>query len=1487
MRNTKRKTWLRRLACGGLSAAMLFAALPTGFQAHAAADKAPILQSGKNYGGVQTDSLLSAAYTVDGGFVAMGYSMGASSDPEWTHSGSASNNDALLLKFDMDHKLQWAKAYGGTGVDVFNSVDVLKDGRIAALGRSSFTSSDSSIKGVSWYLLLINPNDPEDYVDYRIGGSAGDQGYGVAATSDGGFVVAGWTASEAGYLTHSEDLTTYSQPVQLWQGKNGTDESLPKRIAPKGSDSVVVKFDSKGQVQYTALHNYGVMEGKYNITSPSERLTDVTVDEHGNVYLVGYHSVSKSVQNAVVAKLNGSNGSLLWHRSAGRANDKMTTLASTELDKIKAEYNGVAVLKDGSVVVSGEADKDAASEEGWQVTGANDALWVHYSADGAVRGAQCVGTISYRTTDDIGSKHASVTAMPDGGFLFSGTAFGVMQEDDLIDAGYNWGNYGAQDGVMMKYSAANQLEWADNIGTRQGDWINSVLVRDDGELIVVGESNGKNGAPAWGNNGGIDGVIACSNLYPDAFTESVNTSADGAVVWADGTYSDYGDGHGGVDAIRVSATVEQGRIASLTGESLKETESYYSKAAKLYGTIVEKQSTDVDVITRATMSSNGILEATDKALGQAAAKHVDDLIAAIETADDKLAATQAAVEAYGELGTCSASKLTRLEQLQAAAQTYAVTLSSRADKYEGVKETHPEKGKNLRHNDTYFKLQNQYLKGINASALEKKGLNGEGVTIAVIDSGVTPAQQDLNYSQILDGWDYETNSAMSASALVDEDGHGTAVTGILTAKADNGMGTAGFFSKLKVVPLRVIPKKQLDDASSEKVAQAIMDAVDKYHVDVITTSLDVKDTTALSDAVQHAAAENVLITGASGNSSKEANNGSDPYVYPASYDEVISVGAVDLNQKVRASSQKNDKVFVTAPGEHIPVLDLSWNHRCKLADGTSYASPMVAALAVAAKQYAKDNNQEFTLEQFKTLLQSSSKDAGADGYDTSYGYGIIDCAAFVRALYNITTDYAVTLNQTELTLTQGESATLTAVVTPEDAENKAVLWSSSDEGVATVDETGLVSAVAPGTTTITAVCAADDTVSAECEVTVQAPAEPEPQPDPQPIEQDGVPSDGTWTAAAPCEGFGYSVQLSAVFENGALRELKDFLLVGNDDEDNEEFAEDAWKGMQSRLLNASGGKVDVVSGATHSSKAILAAYQDAREQAVQAKQAEEAERKKVKKVTISAKELTLTVGESATLSASVEPDTAENKNIVWESSDEGVVTVDESGTLTPVAAGQAVVKAVSQADESVFDACQVTVNEAQSEPEPEPEPEPGPVGKAQKQTISAKSLTKVLGDKAFPLKAKAKTGLSYESSDTKVVQIDKKGNVTIKGVGKAKITIQAQKTEQFQAAKKTVTITVNPKGTALKKVSGGKKKVDVTWNKNVAADGYQLQYAKDKAFKKGRKTVNIGKNSTVKTTVKKLKGKQKYFFRIRTFKKVGKTTYYSKWSGSKSTTAKK
>ena len=940
----------------------------------------PVFKSARNYGGDATDAFHDVAYTPDGGFVVMGYSFGESADPAWTHTGSGNNNDAILIKFDKDYKVQWSKAYGGDGVDVFNAIDVLKDGRIAAIGRSSFTSADESIKNVSWYLLLIDPDNPDNYTDYRIGGTAGDQGYGVAATSDGGFVAAGWSASKAGFITSSSNQADYSAPVQLWGEQD--------RIAPSGSDSVVIKFDSAGNVQYAVLHNYCVSENANNISSPSERLDAIAVDSADNIYLVGYDAVAKNAQNAVIAKLKGADGSLLWHRSAGRQDQ--TTAPENAAEYIKAEYSGVAVLKDDSVVVTGTSTGDATTEEGWKITGVKDTLVTRYSADGKFLFSDSFGTI-----DDNNSRPEGIIATPDGGYIVYGSQAGVMQEDALVSRGYDWGNYGGQDAILVKYGADNALAWSENYGSNMGDWINGVAIRANGEIIAVGESNGRNGVPAWGNNGGLDGVILCAGVLPDAYAGTGAAVSDGDVTWADGSYSATGDGFGGADSVEVTLVIENGKIASVTGESHGDSAAYYAAATELHDTIVERQSANVDAVSGATGSSNGIKDAASKALGQSAAAYVDNLVSAIETASDKAAATKSAADAYAELGTYSLSQLKNLTALQSAAGQYGVTLVSRADSGGGsIAETKPESVKGLSHNDPYYKLQNQYYKNVNAEAFEKGGLNGEGVKIAVIDSGLNPSHQDLDYSRVLEGYDYDNGAVMGKDSLTDNNGHGTAVTGILAAVADNEIGVAGLFDKLQVIPLKVTPvspSKDTDGASSKLVAQAIADAVDKYQADVITTSLDVKDTDELAQAVAYAASKGVIITGASGNSSTSDN---DPYVYPASYDDVISVGAVDASKKVRDNSQKNDKVFVAAPGENIAVLDLSMSGRCKLASGTSYASPMVAAMAVAAKQYKPD----ITPAQFKQLLQTSSVDAGAKGYDTSYGYGIVNYAAFLDAL---------------------------------------------------------------------------------------------------------------------------------------------------------------------------------------------------------------------------------------------------------------------------------------------------------------------------------------------------------------------------------------------------------------------------------------------------------------------------------------------------------
>lgn len=125
-----------------------------------------------------------------------------------------------------------------------------------------------------------------------------------------------------------------------------------------------------------------------------------------------------------------------------------------------------------------------------------------------------------------------------------------------------------------------------------------------------------------------------------------------------------------------------------------------------------------------------------------------------------------------------------------------------------------------------------------------------------------------------------------------------------------------------------------------------------------------------------------------------------------------------------------------------------------------------------------------------------------------------------------------------------------------------------------------------------------------------------------------------------------------------------------------------------------------------------------------------------------------------------------------------------------------------------------------------------------------------------------------------------------KNVGKYTVTI---KFKNHYAGTEKRTFTVNPKGTSLSKVTSPKKaQLKVTWKKQATqTTGYQVQYSTDKNFKKGNKTVTVkGAKTTAKTISKLTKGK-KYYVRVRTYKTVNKTNFYSGWSKSSSVTVKK
>lgn len=179
------------------------------------------------------------------------------------------------------------------------------------------------------------------------------------------------------------------------------------------------------------------------------------------------------------------------------------------------------------------------------------------------------------------------------------------------------------------------------------------------------------------------------------------------------------------------------------------------------------------------------------------------------------------------------------------------------------------------------------------------------------------------------------------------------------------------------------------------------------------------------------------------------------------------------------------------------------------------------------------------------------------------------------------------------------------------------------------------------------------------------------------------------------------------------------------------------------------------------------------------------------------------------------------------------------------------------------------------------------------QKITASSVTKVLGDKAFNLNAKTSGNgkLTYKSDNTKVATVSSAGKITLKGIGKATITITAASTDTYRKATKTVNVTVKkpaPKKPILSTVTNVKgKKLKITWKKvSKGITGYQIQYSTSKSFKKPT-SKKVKDKSKTSATYEGLKKKKKYYVRIRTYKMVNKKDYYSGWSKVKNVTIKK
>ncbi len=281
--------------------------------------------------------------------------------------------------------------------------------------------------------------------------------------------------------------------------------------------------------------------------------------------------------------------------------------------------------------------------------------------------------------------------------------------------------------------------------------------------------------------------------------------------------------------------------------------------------------------------------------------------------------------------------------------------------------------------DPYYTEDKWDLCMIGADAAFCRGFLGQGVRIGVLDSGVN-LHPDLT-ACLLPGHNY-MEDAQNPDDTTDGYGHGTKVAGLIAGAGENGYIGAAPMAEL--VPLKCTDGKTVKVSA---ICRAIYGGIDDYHCDILNMSLGLTtEYASLKEAIAYAAEKHVIVVSAVGNS------GTASQYYPAKYETVIGVGAVDENGNWYSHSNHNDSVFLTAPGVNVK----STAHRggYTTGTGTSFSVPQVTA--AAAIMLCIDDT--LTPDEAMQLLSETASDKGEPGFDAYYGYGIVNIAGMIHAL---------------------------------------------------------------------------------------------------------------------------------------------------------------------------------------------------------------------------------------------------------------------------------------------------------------------------------------------------------------------------------------------------------------------------------------------------------------------------------------------------------
>ncbi|ULT54430.1 S8 family peptidase [Neobacillus drentensis] len=225
---------------------------------------------------------------------------------------------------------------------------------------------------------------------------------------------------------------------------------------------------------------------------------------------------------------------------------------------------------------------------------------------------------------------------------------------------------------------------------------------------------------------------------------------------------------------------------------------------------------------------------------------------------------------------------------------------------------------------------------------------GKGMTVAILDTGCDVTHPDLK-ERIIGCRNFTNDDNGNKEVYRDYNGHGTHVAGTIAA-TENQQGVVGVAPEANLLIVKVLDKN--GSGQYEWIINGIYYAIEQK-VDVISMSLGgPEDVPALHEAIQKAVENHILVVCAAGNEG-DGQDATNEFDYPGSYNEVISVGAINLDRRISDFSNSNNEVDLVAPGETILSTYLDGKY-AKLS-GTSMATPHVSGALALIKAIATES----------------------------------------------------------------------------------------------------------------------------------------------------------------------------------------------------------------------------------------------------------------------------------------------------------------------------------------------------------------------------------------------------------------------------------------------------------------------------------------------------------------------------------------------------